>query len=75
MYDPPSGWKYGFPKVYTPLPGETLEETLLRDGYPQYEIDAGMAKHCRFLGSKEEIMKAGVEVIEISSPEHRGERT
>ena len=48
IYDPPSGWRYGFPKVYDPLPGETLEQTLLRDGYPQTEIDAGGAKHCRF---------------------------
>ena len=39
---------YGFPKEYKPLPGETLEETLRRDGYPQKEIDLGMASHCRF---------------------------
>lgn len=38
-YDPPSGWKYGFPKPYHPLPNESLEDTLLRDGYPQKEID------------------------------------
>ena len=47
-YDPPSGWMYGFPKLYEPLPNETFQETLLRDGYPQYEIDRGMAKWCRF---------------------------
>ena len=35
MYDPPSGWLYGFPKEYKPLPGETLRETLLRNGYPE----------------------------------------
>ncbi len=39
IYDPPSGWQYGFPKEYKPLPGETLAATLLRDGYPQKEID------------------------------------
>jgi len=55
QYDPPSGWRYGFPKEYKPQPGETLEQTLLRDGYPQKEIDAGMAKYCRFLGPKEEL--------------------
>ena len=48
MYDPPSGWKYGFPRSYKPLPNETLEETLLRDHYPQREIDVGGAKHVRF---------------------------
>jgi hypothetical protein len=50
LYDPPSGWVYGFPKPYRPLPGETLEQTLLRDGYPQREIDDGMAKYVRFIG-------------------------
>ena len=48
MYDPPSGWRYGFPREYNPLPGETLEETLLRDHYPAKEIEQGMAKYVRF---------------------------
>lgn len=48
IYDPPSGWLYGFPKQYLPLKGELLEDTLMRDGYPQKEIDAGMAKYVRF---------------------------
>lgn len=61
-YDPPSGWMYGFPKPYTPLPGETLEQTLLRDGYPQREIDMGGAKYCRFMGTSEELER--VERIE-----------
>lgn len=47
VYDPPSGWRYGFPKPYEPWPGETIEETLLRDGYPQKEIDRGVS-YCRF---------------------------
>ena len=55
LYDPPDGWRYGFPRPYSPLPGETLEQTLLRDGYPKYEIDRGGSKHVRFLGSKEEL--------------------
>ena len=48
MYDPPAGWRYGFPKQYLPKPGESIEETLLRDGYPQKEIDWGGAEHVRF---------------------------
>lgn len=48
MYDPPMGWKFGFPKVYDPLSDETLEETLQRDGYPEFLIARGMAKYCRF---------------------------
>lgn len=55
MYDPPSGWRYGFPRPYEPAKGETLTDTLLRDGYPQREIDNGGAKYCRFFGSKEEL--------------------
>jgi hypothetical protein len=34
-YDPPEGWRYGFPKPYRPLPGESLAATLRRDGYPE----------------------------------------
>ena len=42
MYDPPSGWRYGFPKEYSPLPNETMTDTLLRDGYPSSEITQWM---------------------------------
>jgi hypothetical protein len=55
LYDPPSGWRYGFPRPYEAVEGESLEQTLLRDGYPQLEIDNGGAKHCRFISSKEEM--------------------
>lgn len=54
MYDPPSGWKYGFPRPYLPQPGETLYDTLLRDGYPQKKLDSitvdGHVKGVRFIG-------------------------
>ncbi len=33
--DPPAGWKYGFPCVFDPEPGETTEEFLRRKGYPE----------------------------------------
>jgi len=38
MIDPPSGWKYGFPKE---LPKGTVNvnEWLVANGYPQKEID------------------------------------
>jgi hypothetical protein len=48
IYDPPAGWRYGFPKQYDPRPTESIAQTLLRDGYPQHEIDWGAAKHVRF---------------------------
>lgn len=54
MCDPPSGWKYGFPK---PMPEEfhnkdirfSISEWLVKEGYPQYEIDAvGDHFNCRY---------------------------
>lgn len=57
LYDPPSGWKYGFPKPYKPrvVKGkvEPIWRTLIRDGYPKME--GGMtihqnARHTRFIG-------------------------
>lgn len=48
IYDPPAGWRYGFPREYKPLPNETLEETLRRDGYPEKADPAFAAKHTRF---------------------------
>jgi hypothetical protein len=54
IYDPPSGHRYGFPKEYKPLDGETLAQTLRRDGYPQKEIDWGGDKYVRFWEHKEE---------------------
>jgi len=49
LYDPPSGWMYGFPKPYKPLrPEESIEETLARDGYPKKMME--LAKWTRFIG-------------------------
>ena len=47
-YDPPSGWRYGFPREYRPLDDEPLIETLVRDGYPRHLAEDFGAKHCRF---------------------------
>lgn len=54
LYDPPSGWKYGFPKPYLPREGESLAETLRRDGYPEHELSGitqpdGTVKWVRFI--------------------------
>jgi len=38
--DPPSGWKYGFPKPIPKEVGEDIRPWLLSEGYPQFEIDA-----------------------------------
>jgi hypothetical protein len=50
--DPPSGWKYGFPKI---LPeGVTgFRQWLIDNGYPESEVDFGM-KYCRQWEQEEE---------------------
>ena len=49
IIDPPSGWKYGFPK---PIPEDRLKDQdvwLVEQGYPQAEIDAlGEYFYCRY---------------------------
>lgn len=48
MIDPPSGWKYGFPKAI-PSTVENVLEWLVENGYPQAEIDAcGEHFYCRY---------------------------
>jgi hypothetical protein len=39
MIDPPSGWKYGFPKELTVDGTQTVTEWLVDNGYPQALID------------------------------------
>ncbi len=39
IVDPPSGWKYGFPKVYDNPNNLTMEEWLIENGYPKNEFD------------------------------------
>lgn len=56
LYDPPSGWQFGFPRLYKPLPGESLRDTLLRDGYPEELLDLA-ENHTRFIGPLEELEK------------------
>ncbi len=46
MVDPPSGWKYGFPKEI-PDDVEDFRQWLIDNGYPESEVDFGM-KHCRY---------------------------
>jgi hypothetical protein len=50
MVDPPSGWRYGFPKEMSQdLKSETeVIQWFLDNGYPQSLIDDGMLRYCRF---------------------------
>lgn len=47
VVDPPSGWKYGFPKE-VPLEESPCEEWFLANGYPKELINQGMLKYLRF---------------------------
>jgi hypothetical protein len=57
MYDPPSGWMYGFPRPYRPIKDETLADTLRRDGYPEKALKSitredGSLFGVRFFGTE-----------------------
>ena len=45
IIDPPEGWRYGFPKPYTPREGQRTEDWLREQGLPERLIALG---HCRF---------------------------
>lgn len=46
--DPPSGWRYGFPRLYDPIKekGVSMEDFLIHHGYPEDEVDFAL-KHLR----------------------------
>ena len=39
IIDPPSGWMYGFPKVYNNPDNLSTEEWLVKNGYPEKEFN------------------------------------
>lgn len=39
IIDPPSGWKYGFPKVYDNPENLSTEKWLVKHGYPESEFN------------------------------------
>lgn len=40
MIDPPTGWRYGFPKVFDHNPDyETFGNWLIRNGYPESYVE------------------------------------
>lgn len=44
--DPPEGWAYGFPKIYTPKEDQSCEDWLVENGYPRDMAEMGWP--CRF---------------------------
>lgn len=38
--DPPSGWQWGFPKIYDrEVDGDDIQAWIIKEGYPQAEVD------------------------------------
>lgn len=52
-YDPPEGWRFGFPKPYKPRADDDFVDTLLRDGYPKHMLDLAL-RATRFWESENE---------------------
>ena len=53
--DPPSGWKYGFPKVLPEEAKSRVREWLVEEGYPAREIESyGEHFYCRYWSKEEE---------------------
>jgi hypothetical protein len=58
--DPPSGWRYGFPKIWNGQ-GNPLE-WLVANGYPQKEIDQ-LGNHFytrQWVATEEEVNEHGI---------------
>lgn len=63
--DPPSGWKYGFPKLapknLREMNGDDLNDWLISNGYPKEEVEYWKQSPkygsvpCRFFEAKNEI--------------------
>lgn len=52
MIDPPSGWKYGFPKQL-PENVKDLRQWLIDEGYPEKDVDFAV-QYCRFWEQEDE---------------------
>lgn len=53
--DPPTGWRYGFPKVYDANKHPDFYKWITDEGYPQSEIDRyGKEFYCRWWETEEE---------------------
>ena len=62
LVDPPSGWKYGFPRNYNSKTDGDLGEFLVKHGYPRGDIDFAL-RHCRFISSGSEWSEEDLEYL------------
>jgi hypothetical protein len=59
LVDPPSGWRYGFPRPYDATKDGDLGAFLVKNGYPSEDIDFAL-RYCRFIGTKEDLERVDV---------------
>lgn len=53
--DPPSGWRYGFPRALPNPAPENVIEWLISNGYPKKEVDKlGDSFYCRYWSDEED---------------------
>ena len=52
MIDPPSGWKYGFPKPYDKKKDGDLKDFFKKNGYPEKDINFAL-ENCRMWNVEE----------------------
>ena len=50
--DPPSGWRYGFPRLYHPDVDGPMKEWLVKNGYPKALADKNLS--CTFTAATQE---------------------
>lgn len=67
IIDPPSGWRFGFPRPYNNPNNLPLEDWLRQEGYPEYELEWGAAKHCRFWSTADTPEEQVAELNQIPS--------
>lgn len=51
--DPPSGWKYGFPRLYDPAKDGPMRLWLIKNGYPKTLADKNLP--CTFTAKSEDV--------------------
>lgn len=53
MIDPPSGWKFGFPKPFTKPKDQPLRDWLIENGLPEKDADFAVKYGCRYWSEDE----------------------
>lgn len=58
FFDPPSGWRHGFPRlVKSDATPEHLRELLIKQGYPEEDIDFAL-RYSRYWNPTEEQLRS-----------------